>query len=41
MGFEIVEWRNSMSERSPSTFIDDSKDLGGQDHRSALFVSNP
>lgn len=31
MGFEIVEWRNSMSERSPSTFIDDSKDLGGQD----------
>lgn len=28
MGFEIVEWRNSMSERGPSTFIDDSNDLG-------------
>ncbi|KAG1862051.1 Rad17 cell cycle checkpoint protein-domain-containing protein [Suillus subalutaceus] len=28
MGFEIVEWRNSMSERAPSAFIDDSKDLG-------------
>ncbi|KAG0704979.1 Rad17 cell cycle checkpoint protein-domain-containing protein [Suillus ampliporus] len=27
MGFEIVEWRNSMSERSPSNFIEDSKDL--------------
>lgn len=28
MGFEIVEWRNSMSERGLSTFIDSSKDLG-------------
>ncbi|KAG1876283.1 Rad17 cell cycle checkpoint protein-domain-containing protein [Suillus subluteus] len=28
MGFEIVEWRNSMSERAPSAFNDDSKDLG-------------
>ncbi|KAG1776322.1 Rad17 cell cycle checkpoint protein-domain-containing protein [Suillus placidus] len=28
MGFEIVEWRNSMSERGPITFIDDSSDLG-------------
>ncbi|KAG2142475.1 Rad17 cell cycle checkpoint protein-domain-containing protein [Suillus clintonianus] len=28
MGFEIVEWRNSMSERGPSAFIEDSKDFG-------------
>ncbi|KAG2117372.1 Rad17 cell cycle checkpoint protein-domain-containing protein [Suillus discolor] len=26
MGFEIVEWRNSMSERGPSTLIDDFGD---------------
>ncbi|KAG1745261.1 Rad17 cell cycle checkpoint protein-domain-containing protein [Suillus lakei] len=29
MGFQIVEWRNSMSERGPSTFMEDSKDFGG------------
>ncbi|KAG2064310.1 hypothetical protein BDR04DRAFT_1084552 [Suillus decipiens] len=28
MGFEIVEWRNSMSERGSSTFMDDTKDIG-------------
>jgi hypothetical protein len=38
MGFEIVEWRNSMSERGLSTFIDNSKDLGGENHRNVLFV---
>ncbi|KAG1736111.1 Rad17 cell cycle checkpoint protein-domain-containing protein [Suillus paluster] len=28
MGFDIVEWRNSMSERGPSNFTEDSKDPG-------------
>lgn len=35
MGFEIVEWRNSMSERGPSTLVDD---FGGDEHRNVLFV---
>ncbi|KAG1876848.1 Rad17 cell cycle checkpoint protein-domain-containing protein [Suillus tomentosus] len=36
MGFEIVEWRNSMSERGPSTLVDDFGDDSWMDTE-ALF----